>query len=407
LRSPGVSSIIGGNLLDYQQQPKTNGLAESNSLTISSSQVNNWGHYRFKSKNSAGISKKNIRPQSAKGVPCDPKKLDVHRYDKDLIKTSYMDSFCDPESRRLSSAIPIEPKYSFAYLKDKDQLEPATSRLLKEYRSQRVHKSAFKAYNKQEKPIKEAEIKQEQKPLESDIKELQVPEQLIDIPASESEEVESPRTPVKQEEPQIVVDELTSEKVDELTPEKVDELTPEKVDELTPEKVDELAPEKVDELTPDKVDNKLEFKLRYKLREKLKTENQLRGKLDMELSNNYLEQSKLNSKISKLKDQQKERDFSHNADLIAQQDKYQKQTVKSDYGTYAKKDINKFLSKKDQKKKAYAKDMSNYKGTLKKRKQLIDDEINMTAYYKHLQRKDKFMSRSMVETSGEKTPDWL
>jgi hypothetical protein len=367
LRSPGVSSIIGGNLVDYQQRPKPDGIAESNSFTISNSQVNKWGQFRCILGNPAGISKKNIRPQSAKGVPCDPKKLDVHKYDRDLIRSSYMDSFCDPESRRLGSEVPFDPKYSFAYLKDKDHLEPATSKLLREYQSQKVHKSAFKTYNKQEKPIQEAEINQEHKPLESDTKELQIPEQLIDIPAPDSDEEEFPRTPVKQAEPQIAADELT----------------------------------------PEKVDNKLEFKIRYKLREKLKTENKIRGRLDMELSNNYLEQSKLNAKINKLKDQQKERDFSHNADLIAQKDYFQKKIAKSHYSTYAKKDINRFLSKKDQKKRAYAKDRTNYKGTLKKRKQLIDDQINMTAYYKHLQRKDKFMSKSMVETSGDKTPDWL
>ena len=147
------------------------------------------------------------------------------------------------------------------------------------------------------------------------------------------------------------------------------------------------------EITPEKVDNQGELKIRRQLRWRKLAEGKLRAKLDMEISNNYREQEKLKQKIEKLKDQKKEKEFSNNANRLADIAHYEREIQKRHYSNYAKHDLTQFLHKKDNKLREYSKDKSNMMNTLKTRKDLLDEQIMMTAYNQHQDRKNRFLTQ--------------
>lgn len=365
LRSPGVALVIGGNLAEVQQRPVFDAGAETKPFIFSSPQVIKGGQYRCKSQNYAGLSNRYDRPMTAKSVAFDSKKLVPERYSKDLNRSTYMDSYTDPKTRRPWSAVPSDTKYSFAYIKDKNHVETPLKSLYKEYSAQKTNskRPVSQVCKNQEKSIEEAHIEQEQIALEKDAKELQRQEKLVEIPP----------------------------------PDLVDDYSPQ-----TPEKQIEVV-SKEDVLTPEKFDNIKEIKLRRDLRWKYLAEKKLRGRIDMELSTNYSQQKKLNSKINKLKDQQRERDLSYHAAQKVKKDLIEREAHKRQYGRFAKKDLTEYISRKDCNKKAYSKDKTNYKYSLNVMKQLQEDQLMTTAYYQHLARKNQFMSKSMVETNMNKT----
>lgn len=279
-----------------------------------------------------------------------------------------MDFFQNVPGPRPTSAVPDKAKVAFSKEQTVDPLEQPYRRLKKQY-------AAENPRAKSTVPSKVSESGTWQKKLESD----QQKQKNLENQAKRLEETnkEVPCTPPKQTQENIEIEQEVPR---------------------TPPKATQNYGD--DTFTPEKMGVPQELQVRRDLGWKARAEKKLRGKLDMVLSQNYREQQKLQEKIKKLQDQQRERDFSNRAKEIAQHAQYQRDVAKRHYSNYAKRDLTEFIHSKDNKKREYAKDRTNLNTTMKTRKQLLDDQLMMTAYNQHLERKNRFLSQSMVGTTS-------
>jgi hypothetical protein len=283
---------------------------------------------------------------------------------RDLFRTTYMDNFENVKGPRPASAAPDKAKVAFSKEQTVDPLEQPYRRLKKEYAT---HKARVKSMAQTNGAPRQAWQQKLEKNIENHTNLEKQAAQL------ESVDKQVPNTPPKQTEETVNVEEEVPR---------------------TPPKAQK--PSNVDAFTPEKMGVPQELQIRRDLGWKAKAEKTLRGKLDMVLSQNYKEQQKLKEKINKLQDQQKERDYSNRAKEISQHAQYQRDVAKRHYSNYAKRDLTEFIHSKDHKKREYALDRTNLNTTVKTRKQLLDDQLMMTAYNQHLERKNRFLSQSMV-----------
>mmetsp|Transcript_21271 Transcript_21271/g.23679 ORF Transcript_21271/g.23679 Transcript_21271/m.23679 type:complete len:313 (-) Transcript_21271:70-1008(-) len=280
--------------------------------------------------------------------------IEGHKH-RNLFQTTYQIFTENTKAPRPVSAAPNRAAVSFSAVKTRDPLEPNAKKLFREYKADRARNSKINL-------TKNWERKQTE--LASQARELNRQNNFSSVPA-----------PMK-----IIAETQILEEVEDAP--------------QTPPRPQAHPRGSDDSITPEKVDNHKELKIRHDLNWGRLAQGKLKGRLDMEISNNYTEQSKLHGKIEKLHDQQREREFQNNAKRLADIAHYQRELQKREYGNYAKHDLTQTVHKKDRKLREYSKDNTNLNNTLNTRKGLLEERINMTAYNLHQDRRNRFMSQT-------------
>eukprot|EP00344_Euplotes_crassus_P009715 CAMPEP_0196994618 /NCGR_PEP_ID=MMETSP1380-20130617/883_1 /TAXON_ID=5936 /ORGANISM="Euplotes crassus, Strain CT5" /LENGTH=217 /DNA_ID=CAMNT_0042410041 /DNA_START=532 /DNA_END=1184 /DNA_ORIENTATION=+ len=151
---------------------------------------------------------------------------------------------------------------------------------------------------------------------------------------------------------------------------------------------------KKSELAPQDMSNLYEIGLRHHKMTQEYENKKLRARLDFEAGKNNYEQNKLKEKIQTLKDQQIEKNFCNLSKKLEEKQRFRNTIMKRDFAESAKNDLTAFLKRKDDNFRAYSMDKTNLNQTMNERKQLMDDQITLSAYVQHNDRKNRFLARN-------------
>lgn len=362
-RSRGVADVVGGGLSSYQEMNSTVSRPVDTPFIFSNpAALRTQKHQRAKSTVARNLVSQFDQVKSSRPKPELATRNKISTFSgKDHFRTTKMEDNKYAISPRPVSAAPNRSTVAFINQKTNNLYERPSTRLYREYQNQKKWNELVKA-KEQAKTHHRNKISQpvlQSKPVVDNIPEVQ--EEVSNIP----------------ENPQVVLNEpKNSEPIAE-----------------TPKKPDVFIIEpKTADITPEKVSNLEELVLVHNQRSQQHAAQKLRGKLDLQVSQNYLEQKKLNEKIQKLQDQQIEKDLHMTATLQAERAHHERQMRKKEYADYAKHDLTSFLKSKDNNLRAFSKDRTNLYQTVGARGKLLEDQLAKTALIQHNARRNKFFA---------------
>lgn len=329
IRSPGVSCVIGGDLLSTQVGSLKPVLPNTTPFIFNGPIPVRYENTRSKSFAHNAYQTHFVRPKTAQGCPV---RQSMDRLNATGNSTTNFDRAFD--DTRLTATAPMHNIHRVnVSAPDLTQTTPV-KKLYEEYKEHKASKGEVAS------------------PLKRDQKITKDSVNLSNTVTFEQDKIKRYWTPAKS------VDFKGAKK----QPALVDEVPKQTHNIQNTEPINKCEEIEIAKLhTPEKLNMTQEIQLKHDLRRLMMKENHIRQKLDMDISNNYREQNQLREFRYKLQDQKKEREYSLWANEQARINALMRQAQKQVYGDYAKHDLTHFLQRKDETQRTYAKDRSNLK----------------------------------------------